>query len=476
MPLNTRSTRPHARVTFPRISLRLPSARRSFQILVVVAVAALSGCTDRSTDPTAPRSLSPGSASAVRSFPTTLASVGWEEQARLLVAPRRVTPIDAARIYALLGVAQYGAVVEADKSVDADGVLQENGQGFGDGGRRRFEARRGAVAGASAQILSYLFPAVVLAPSGTFPGASFPAAAAELEQRLSDEGKAGPGGVHPYFTRGVAIGRAWGEVMKTWAGGDGYTRTVCTSGPQSSTCWPGAYPTAATGVWISNRGVAPAGPQFGAMKPYFLTSPAQFHPAPPPPVGSPTYVTDLAEVSSYAVGLGSRTPQQLTDALDLNLNVGTMTPLGKWDEMASHFIAEMGFDERAAAHVFALTNAAAMDAVIGCWEAKYTYYYWRPWAANPLITSLPIGKPNHSSYPSGHSCVSAASADVLKAFFPEPEHVAALEDLVFRNGMSRIYAGIHFRFDVLAGQALGRSVAATALAYDRANGLLAAVH
>jgi hypothetical protein len=72
--------------------------------------------------------------------------------------------------------------------------------------------------------------------------------------------------------------------------------------------------------------------------------------------------------------------------------------------------------------------------------------------------------------------VSAAAADVLKAFFPEPEHVAALESLVIRNGMSRIYAGIHFRFDILAGQALGRSVAGAALAYDRANGLLAAVH
>ena len=467
---STRSTRQHARMTLVLTSLRLPNARRSRQILLIIAAPALSACADRVTEPLR----TPSSASADRSFTTTLASVGWQEEARSLVAPRRVTPIDAARIYALLGVAQYGAVVEADRQLDAAGVLNE-GAGFGAGGRSRFEARRGAVAGASAQILSYLFPAVVLPPSGTFPGASFPAAAAELEQRLSDEGKAGPGGVHPFFTRGVAIGRAWGEVMKTWAGADGYTRTVCTTAPQSSTCWPGAYPSAGLGVWISNPGIAPAGPQFGAMKPYFLTSPAQFHPPPPPAVGSDEYIHDLAEVSSYAAGTGSRTEQQLNDAVNLNLNIGTMTPLGKWDEMASGYIAEMGFDERAAAHVFALTNAAAMDAVIGCWEAKYTIYFWRPWAANPLITSLPIGKPNHSSYPSGHSCVSAAAAGVLERFFPEPEHVAALEDLVTRNGNSRIYAGIHFRFDVTRGQELGRHVAATALAYDRDRGLLAAV-
>jgi membrane-associated phospholipid phosphatase len=50
-----------------------------------------------------------------------------------------------------------------------------------------------------------------------------------------------------------------------------------------------------------------------------------------------------------------------------------------------------------------------------------------------------------------------------------------LDAQVIANGESRIYAGIHFRFDVTAGQALGRAVARTALAYDRTNGLLAAV-
>src|SRR5215208_3134040 len=180
MSLTTRTIRSEVRETFPRTSFSFPSARRSFQILSVLAVPALSGCADRVTDPTGSPALSPSSASATRSFPTALASVGWQEQARLLVAPRRVSPIDATRVYALLGVAQYGAVVEADSRLDAAGVPNE-GSGFGDGGRSRFEARRGAVAGASAQILSYLCPAVVLPPSGAFLGASFPAAAAALE-------------------------------------------------------------------------------------------------------------------------------------------------------------------------------------------------------------------------------------------------------------------------------------------------------
>jgi membrane-associated phospholipid phosphatase len=84
-----------------------------------------------------------------------------------------------------------------------------------------------------------------------------------------------------------------------------------------------------------------------------------------------------------------------------------------------------------------------------------------------------IGRPNHPSYPSGHSCVSAAAAEVLKSIFPAK--AATLDQQVAEAGMSRVFAGIHYRFDVAAGQALGRSVAQWAMMYDRQHGLLAAV-
>jgi membrane-associated phospholipid phosphatase len=426
-------------------------------MVLVLALPALSACADRATDATSPPSLSSLSARADRSFPTALASVSWQEQGRSLVSSHTaVTPLVATRIYALLGVAQYGAVVDADKQVDADGIL--SGDGFGDGGRRRFEAERGAIAAASTQILSYLFPD----------------AAATLELRLANEGKAGPGGVHPYFTRGVAIGRAFGNVMKDWANNDGFSATECTTAAQSPTCWPGTYPSG-PGFWTRNPGSPPppvAGPMFGVMKPYFLTSPGQFHPAPPPAFGSPAFFTDLAEVSSISA---ARTTAQLDSAVFWNLPAGTISALGYWDALASQYITEHGYDERAAAHVFALTNAAGMDAAIGCWEAKFSYFYIRPYqvdqTAYPITT--PIGRPNHPSYPSGHSCVSAAAAAVITAFFPE--HTATLATQVTQAGRSRVLGGIHYQFDITSGQALGHSVAATALAYDQDHGLLAAV-
>src|SRR5438132_1150319 len=83
-----------------------------------------------------------------------------------------LSPIAAARMYALVSVAQYGAVVAVDESA-GDATLVAQGDGFGPGGRSRYEAERGAVAGASTQVLSFLFPA----------------AAAALEQRLASEGE-----------------------------------------------------------------------------------------------------------------------------------------------------------------------------------------------------------------------------------------------------------------------------------------------
>ena len=72
-----------------------------------------------------------------------------------------------------------------------------------------------------------------------------------------------------------------------------------------------------------------------------------------------------------------------------------------------------------------------------------------------------------------HSCASSAYAAVLASFFPS--HESELNQLVSDAGMSRVYSGYHYVFDVAAGQTLGRSVARLAIAYDAANGLLAAV-
>ena len=108
-----------------------------------------------------------------------------------------------------------------------------------------------------------------------------------------------------------------------------------------------------------------------------------------------------------------------------------------------------------------LMSAAGFDAAIGCFDAKYFYWYIRPPQADPLIvTAFPT--PPHPSYPSAHSCISGALTGVLAGVFPSER--ARLDAVAEEASLSRLYAGIHYRFDMEAGRALGRAVAAIALA------------
>jgi hypothetical protein len=45
-----------------------------------------------------------------------------------------------------------------------------------------------------------------------------------------------------------------------------------------------------------------------------------------------------------------------------------------------------------------------------------------------------------------------------------PSERAYLEEIITLAGMSRVYAGIHYRFDLDAGKEIGRQAAALALA------------
>jgi len=399
------------------------SYRRSIA-LMAVAIGMVS-CTDGSTSPLTSRASAAGASRGVSAF-VAPASIGWQQQARALVGANNLSPLAAARVYAALSVAQYHAV-EAIDVADGDGQLPENGVGAG--GRSALEANRGAVAGASAQVLSFFFPAAA-------PG---------LEQRVESEGRATPGNVHPQFTRGLAIGRSTGDAQITRVKNDRFT-----------TPWTGTVPVG-PGMWIANG--PPAGPTFGGVTPYFLTSGSQFRSAPPPAFGSAAFVADRNEIRALS---GTRTPAQTAIALFWNFGTGTFTPPGYWNRVASDYIEANALDERAATRAFALTHAAMMDALIGCWDAKYFYWTLRPSQADPLIT-LSFALPNHPSYPSGHSCASAAAGTVLSSLFPD--RTEELDGWVTEAGLSRMYAGIHYRFDITAGQELGWAVGAWALAH-----------
>lgn len=424
---------------------------------VAVAVVALLACSER---PTVPNNETSRSSSAEAIAPSNNpahpiaaapASVTWEATAGGLAASRSISPIVAARAYGLLGIAQYAAVLAARP----DGSDEQDDDGDGGASNASPSAHyyviRGAVAGASAQVLRYLFPLDVAA----------------IESQVASEGAVGSPGIQNQFARGVAIGRSLGDVVVQRGRGDGFANADGTPKVWDTRTLPSG-PT----LWHMDADATPhvpAGFQFPAMRPYYLTSTDQFRP--------PTPTSDLTgPVNEVIAIVNARTAPQEAISRFWNLSNGTVTALGHWDQQAAAYIQEFGLDERDAAHVFALVNSAASDAVLGCWEAKYHYLVLRPWmvAPNDLTNAkLIIGRPNHPSYPSGHSCVSSSAATVLKEFFPSK--AATLDQQVAEAGMSRIYAGIHYRMDVEQGQKLGRSVAAWAIAYDHEHGLLSAV-
>jgi membrane-associated phospholipid phosphatase len=132
-----------------------------------------------------------------------------------------------------------------------------------------------------------------------------------------------------------------------------------------------------------------------------------------------------------------------------------------YNELAGELIVKYRMSELEAARIYAYGNTAAFDAIIACFESKFVYWFIRPSMAEPLITT-PIGLPNHPSYPSAHSCESGGWSTILANAFPTES--AMLASLVQEAADSRLFAGLHYRFDNEAGVALGQAAGQLALA------------
>jgi hypothetical protein len=340
------------------------------------------------------------------------ATVAWNA---LAVDLTRATAVDAGRLHLYLGLAQLRA---AEAARAATGPHPPIGS---------------AIGGASAAVLTAFF-------SGS---------SAQIEAALDAQAAAEswPGAKHEDFAAGEAIGRAVAARVLDYAASDGVGLTD-----------PGTPPVGA-GYWIWTGGPIARG-NLGA-RPIFLASGDEFRPGPPPAFGSAAFGAALAEVRQFA---DTRTAEQLAIALYWNVNQSPRSQAA-YMEIARELIVSHRRSDAQAARIMFLMGAASFDALIGCFEAKYYYWLIRPPQADPgIVTTFPT--PPHPSYPSAHSCSSGAIAAVLAAVFPsEAGRLAAVAE---ESSLSRLYAGIHYRFDMEAGLALGRAVAAKALAADLA--------
>ncbi|PWF48337.1 vanadium-dependent haloperoxidase [Massilia glaciei] len=251
------------------------------------------------------------------------------------------------------------------------------------------------------------------------------------------------------------------------------------------------------------------------VKPFALTSAAQFRPGPPAAFGSAEFNDQARQLLTIQASMGE-TEKAIADYWADGPS--SELPPGHWILLA-RFVSERDVhdDDIDVKMYFALANALA-DAAIAAWDAKICYDSARPISAirylmnaETVISYSPLGPaaglgpvsgaawlpyqpltfitPPFAEHVSGHSCFSAAAAEVLKLYTGSdrfgavatirarslkidpklPSMEIALRwptfsDAAAEAGQSRLYGGIHFEKGNTAGLSLGRQVGAAAFA------------
>jgi membrane-associated phospholipid phosphatase len=237
--------------------------------------------------------------------------------------------------------------------------------------------------------------------------------------------------------------------------------------------------------------------QWPNVKPFALASGDEYRPAPPPAIGSAEYAAAVDETMRMGSFQSSeRTAEQTEIALFWADGGGTATPPGHWNSIATDVTLSQGTSLLETARTFALLNIAMADAGIASWDAKYHYDVWRPIDAIRLADQdgnavtvadpswIPLLKtPPFPAYTSGHSTFSGAAAAVLTSLFGDnmpfesqsdghlaaeqrpldasqivTRHFSSFDQAAEEAGQSRIYGGIHYRFDDTAGRNIGSQV------------------
>lgn len=153
------------------------------------------------------------------------------------------------------------------------------------------------------------------------------------------------------------------------------------------------------------------------------------------------------------------------------------SPPGHWMNIVGIAAKTIGADFNTTVAAYAKTAITLYDGFISCWEGKYKYNYVRPETViNQQIDASwrpYIQTPPFPSFPSGHATVSAAAAETMTSVFGDQLRftdtsllefgIGNREITSFRNAaneaaMSRLYGGIHFRFDNELGAASGKKI------------------
>jgi membrane-associated phospholipid phosphatase len=363
----------------------------------------------------------------------------------LLPDVRIATPVRSARIFSLVNVAMYDAMVAA---WDAKAVYRRRSPADVDSkispfveedATSSYPSDHAAAAAAAAAVLSYLFP--------NDDTLRFHA----MEREVGESRIAAGVAYRSDIDAGYAIGRAVAARVIARAASDG-----------SAAAWNGSIPKDAW-VWRPTppkRVQTPFDPTAGSWKTWVLPSGNVYRPGPPPLPGDARFTTDLNELLTIG---RTRTAAQADTARFW----ATDAPSSRWELFMDDEILKRTLGPMHAARALALASVAMTDAMIACWDAKFYYWLERPISADTTLKTA-LSTPPFPSYTSGHSTQSAAAAEVFGYLFPDA--AAYYRAKADEASHSRVLAGIHYRFDVEAGEELGRRVGQAAVARAQTDG------
>ena len=306
----------------------------------------------------------------------------------------------------------------------------------------------------------------------------FPAQQAALDTDLAAALAAISDG--PAKVAGVEVGEAAAAELIALRQGDGLEVDIGFTMPDPS-----------PGVWQLPPNVWPLSPWISKLRPYLLNSPDQFRPGTPPDLSSEEWAQQFEEVR-LAGRIDADPSYRSSEQTDI-ARFWTTHAQTQYNLAYRQIVQKHELDAVEAARLMAMGNLVGADALIGCFDAKYHYLFWRPLFAirqgqsdgNPDTTGEPtwqplLGTPPHPEYPSAHSCYSSAQAEVfvevlgtqridlhLTSTAPnviqQKRYYEYARDLVQEIIDARVWGGIHYRESDVKGVILGRKVAHWAL-------------
>jgi hypothetical protein len=362
-----------------------------------------------------------------------------------------------------------------------------------DGGHQPYVVAPPTISGDSkeAAAATAAFRALVGFPDRTPPLAGlFPAQLSTL-QPLYDASLANvPDG--PSKTGGIAIGEAAAAAMLTARQNDGRGGSFVFVPGTDPGEWRLAPPQGPTGIVARD----PAA-WVGFVRPFLVPNVEMLRTDGPNALTSAAYSDDFNEVKEIGSLTSTKRTADQTAAAIFWQDSGPAI----WNRVYRALATSHGLDIVDSARLFAITNLAAADGSIGCWNDKAYWSFWRPITAireaatdgNPAteadsnwvplfdpsvpVSGAPLVTPGFPDHPAGHTCISGATVYALQAFFgtdrvpftaisnkcsPAPcparsfdRFSEALKEIID----ARVWGGIHFRTADVQGAVLGKKVA-----------------